>query len=57
MKLLTLHEVAEILRLSIPTIWRLRKANTAFPRPVKISDRRIAFVESEILAWVESRHA
>ena len=56
MKLLTLHEVAEVLRLSIPTLWRLRK-KSEFPQPVKLSDRRIAFVESEILAWVESRHA
>ena len=36
MKLLTLSEVAVLLRLSIPTIWRLRKADVAFPQPVKI---------------------
>ena len=57
MKLLTLHEVAAFLRVSIPTIWRLRKSDAAFPTPVKTAVRRIAFVESEILAWVESRHA
>ena len=36
MKLLTLSEVAVLLRLSIPTIWRLLKADVAFPQPVKI---------------------
>ena len=57
MKLLTRKETADLLRLSAPTLWRLRKSDVTFPNPVKISDRRIAFIESEILAWVESRHA
>ena len=56
MKLLTRKETAALLRLSLPTVQRLRKSDATFPNPVKISDRRIAFVEAEILAWVESRH-
>ena len=57
MKLLTLQEAADLLRLSVPTLWRLRKSDVAFPKPVKTAVRRLAFVESEIRAWVEVRHA
>lgn len=28
-----------------------------FPRPVKVGERRIAWLESEILAWLEARVA
>ena len=28
-----------------------------FPRPVRVGERRIAWLESEILAWLEARVA
>ena len=57
MKLLTRIETAALLRLSVPTLWRLRKSDVSFPKARKTAVRRIAFFKSEILAWVESRHA
>lgn len=35
-------------------LFRKIKSNT-FPRPIRLGDNRIAFVESEIDAWIEAR--
>ncbi|MCR6722797.1 helix-turn-helix transcriptional regulator [Agrobacterium fabrum] len=32
-------------------------ARGEFPHPIKITERRIAFVRSEVMAWLESRVA
>ena len=56
-KLLTRQEVADLLRLSIPTLYRIRQTDLEFPKPVLTSARRIAWVESELHAWIETRHA
>jgi prophage regulatory protein len=53
-KLLFPREVQEIVRLSEPTIWRLRRAGK-FPAPLRLGERRIAWRESEIEAWLVSR--
>lgn len=42
--------------LSPVQIWRLRKAGK-FPNPIQVSPGRIAYVESEIDAYVASRIA
>ena len=54
MKLLTLSETSDLLRISVPTLWRLRKANASFPKTVQLSTQSIFFVASEIFAWLES---
>ena len=36
MKLLTLAETSHLLRISVPTLWRIRKANATFPKPVQL---------------------
>lgn len=52
--LLNLKEVSELLGISISTINRLIK-NGDFPKKVKISPRRMVFIEKEIEDWINSR--
>ena len=52
--LLNLKEVSELLGISISTINRLIK-NGDFPKKVKISPRRMIFIEKEIEDWINSR--
>ena len=51
---------AQGVRLSAATIWR-KVRNGSFPRPVRVSAGRVAWVKSEIEAWkqglVEARDA
>ncbi len=50
-KLLRLSAVKEITGRSRSSIY----ADPAFPRPVKIGDRAVAWVEDEIRDWVSTR--
>jgi prophage regulatory protein len=50
-RLLLLHEVMERVRLSRPTIFRLRRAGT-FPEPVTLGARRLAWKESDVEAYI-----
>jgi prophage regulatory protein len=52
-KLLRLSTVKEITGRSRSSIY----ADPSFPRPVKIGDRAVAWVEDEIKSWVETRIA
>ena len=52
--LLNLKEVSELLGISISTINRLIK-NGDYPKKVKISPRRMVFIEKEIEDWINSR--
>jgi len=44
---------------AMTTLTRVTLANMAadgiFPAPVRLSERRIAFVRDEVVAWIESR--
>jgi predicted DNA-binding transcriptional regulator AlpA len=51
---LTLHEAADFLRLSTRTCQRLMETGQ-FPTPIRLSQRRIVFARSDLLAWVQSR--
>lgn len=54
MRLMNLKEVTERCTISRTQVWRLvRKGD--FPQPVKLSDKRIAFVPEEVEAWIEER--
>jgi prophage regulatory protein len=55
-KLLSFNDAAERCGIARITIYRLIDRG-AFPKPVEIADRRVAFVESEIDAWIEDRIA
>ena len=47
-------ECLEITSLARVTRWRMERAGT-FPRRRQISPNRIAWLESEVRAWVEAR--
>jgi len=47
-------EVLEVTGLSEATIWRMEKAGT-FPRRRRCGPNSIAYLASEISAWLESR--
>ena len=54
--LLSQDEVIQAVGLSRQEIWRRRRAGD-FPKPVKLGTRRIAFLKSEIEAWIADRVA
>jgi len=55
-KLIPWSVVEQRTSLSKPTAWReWRKGR--FPKPVKISPQRVAWLESEIDAWIAARSA
>jgi predicted DNA-binding transcriptional regulator AlpA len=47
-------DVCRLLRISKPTLWRLRRV-TGFPEPTELTDRVIAWRRSEIEAWLATR--
>ncbi len=53
-KLLTPDEVRDSVRLSRPTIHRLRRKGK-FAEPIILGERKIAWIEAEINAWLENR--
>ena len=54
MRILKTNEVVKIIGLSKVTIWRMERSGT-FPKRINLSDRRVGWIESEILEWLESR--
>ena len=55
-RLLSLRAVCALTSLSRTTVYRLQDAG-AFPRSVKVSPGRIAFIESEVEGYIKSRIA
>lgn len=53
-KLLLPAEVRERVRLSEPTIYRLRRKRK-FPAPIILGEKRIAYRESEVEEWIKAR--
>ena len=49
-------EVVSATGLPAPTLYDFMKAD-AFPKPVRIGPRRVAWLESEVLAWKAARIA
>lgn len=57
MKVLTPDQLPEKgIRFSRPHLWRLVKEKQ-FPRPIKLGATRIAWVETEIDAWLRAKVA
>ena len=52
-KFISIHEVSEMVSLSISQIRRMVKAD-AFPQPLKISPGRSAWLEKDIQQWMKS---
>jgi prophage regulatory protein len=55
-RVIRLPEACNKTGFSKPTIYRKMRDGT-FPRPIKLGDRAVGFVESELDAWIEQRIA
>ncbi|WP_445322621.1 helix-turn-helix transcriptional regulator [Roseobacter sp. HKCCA0882] len=51
MRILKAKEVSERTSISIPHIRRMAREDR-FPKPLKISDHRSGWLESEVLDWI-----
>ena len=54
MKILKAKEVASMINLSRVTIWRLENEGK-FPQRIRISTKRIGWLEDEVTKWIEKR--
>ena len=55
-RMLNIKQVTDISGLSRTTLWRLEKSGD-FPRRRQLSPRRVGWVESEVLIWLEAKVA
>lgn len=53
--LLTVHQVAERLTVSVPTVWRFAKTNPDFPKAVKLSPGTTRWRTEDVESWLDSR--
>jgi predicted DNA-binding transcriptional regulator AlpA len=54
LQLLTVTDVCKLLRISKPTLWRLRRSGD-FPDPTTVTERIFGWRRSQIDAWFASR--
>lgn len=54
LQLLTMSDVCGLLRISKPTLWRLRRAGN-FPEPTIVTERILGWRRSEVDAWIAAR--
>jgi prophage regulatory protein len=54
LQFLRASEVCALLRISRPTLWRLRR-DREFPAPTSLSRRSIGWRQSEVEQWLDSR--
>ena len=52
-QLLRASQVASVLGLSVPSVWRMAKDNADFPKPFKLSARVTVWDEAELLAFIQ----
>jgi len=55
-KILRRREVEALTGKSRSSLYRDMEAGT-FPRPIKLSEKAVGWVESEVLAWMQARIA
>jgi prophage regulatory protein len=55
-KFIMLPQVREIVPYSASHLWRLERAGQ-FPQRVRLGGNRVAWLQSEVSAWVESKLA
>jgi prophage regulatory protein len=55
-ELLSIKEVHRRVKLSASTINRYVAAGS-FPKPIKLGPGRVAWIEAEVAAWIETRTA
>ena len=54
LQFLRIRDVCQMLRISKPTLWRLRRS-ADFPAPTQLSDRAIGWSRDDIQTWVAAR--
>ena len=54
MRVLNVKDVVGITGLSKVTIWRKEKSGN-FPKRINLTSRRVGWIESEIVGWLEDR--
>jgi len=54
LRFLNINQVKKITSISTASIYRLM-ANDDFPHSISIFGRRVAWIESEVIAWVRSK--
>lgn len=54
-ELLSIEEIADHLRVGLKTLWRIRKSDPTFPKPLRTSARRKQFLRAEFEEWLMSR--
>lgn len=54
LQFLRIRDVCQMLRISKPTLWRLRRSPD-FPMPTRLSDRAIGWSRDDIQTWVTAR--
>lgn len=54
-RLVSLGDLSKWLNLDRSTIWRIRRSDPTFPRPIMITGRTPRFRASELTAWQETR--
>ena len=54
LQLLRVADVCRLLRISKPTLWRLRRAHD-FPEPMEVTERVIAWRKAEVEGWLRER--
>ena len=54
MKLIRPNELAEMLSVSLPTLWRMEKRGNLPPKR-QISKRAVGWLDTDIKEWLESR--
>ncbi|MBP6879253.1 MAG: AlpA family phage regulatory protein [Phenylobacterium sp.] len=55
-QLLSWRKLQPMISVSRTTWWRLIRAGKA-PRPIQVSPGRVAWLESDVIAWLEVRRA
>lgn len=56
LQLLSVHEVLTLLKISMPTLHRMRVNDPTFPSPYKIAgERTLRYRVDQLGAWLESR--
>lgn len=54
LQLLRIEDVCRLLRISQPTLWRMRRAR-CFPEPTEVTGRIVAWSRAEVQEWIAGR--
>lgn len=54
--LISITEIEETLQVGSHTLWRQRKRDKTFPKPIRPSARKKLFLRTEFNAWLLSHH-